>query len=372
MVKLMLDGLQSGEHGSFEIHHVDARFSQSMEEVGSSGIKKGLLALKYAIQALRLRFSHDVKTLYYIPAPPKTSAMVRDWIILALCRPFFPNIICHWHAVGLGLWTNQQETEGGLKNKIMARLNHLILDQHRVSFSLTKWGTRDTSIFSPRYTFIVPNGIHDPCPDFKESLQASREARRKELQSGAATTYRVIFLGHCHDGKGLWDAMNAVALANKNLENDQKSIRLKLCAAGEFPTPEDRGKFEALSSDLGTGQFEHLGFVGGEKKREFFSNADCLCFPTKYEAESFGLVAAEALAFGIPPVCSDWRMVPDLMEIVGLPVAETGNPESLAQELTASIGRDKPEKLREHFTSNFDSESHLQTLGDALRKSESL
>ena len=372
MVQLMLDGLKSGKHGSFEIHHVDARFSQSMEEVGSSGIKKGILALKYAFQALRLRFSHDVKTLYYIPAPPKTSAMVRDWIILALCRPFFPNIICHWHAVGLGLWTERQENEGGLKNKIMACLNHLILDQHRVSFSLTKWGSRDTSIFSPRYTFIVPNGIHDPCPDFEESRQASREARRKELNSGSATTYRVIFLGHCHDGKGLWDAMKAVALANKNLEHDQKSIQLKLSAAGEFPTPEDREKFESLSSNFGADQFEHLGFVGGEKKREFFSNADCLCFPTKYEAESFGLVATEALAFGIPPVCSDWRMVPDLMNSVGLPVAKTGDPESLAKELVASIGRDRPEDLRASFTENFSAEKHLQILADALRKSESL
>jgi glycosyltransferase involved in cell wall biosynthesis len=367
MVKLMLDGLRTGDHGDFEIHHIDARFSSSMEEVGTSGLNKGLLAFKYAFQAIRLRFRHGIKTLYYIPAPPKTSAMVRDWMILALCRPFFPVIVCHWHAVGLGLWTQETKERGGMKNRLMAKLNHLFLNKHAASLSLTKWGTRDTRVFSPQKTFIVPNGIPDPCPDFQDQLLDRRVRRREQLRSSEPTTYQIIYLGHCHGGKGLWDAMHAISIANEQLSTAARPLSLKLSAAGEFPTAEDRSKFDILSEELGTEQFQHLGFLGGDQKRAFFEQADCLCFPTKYEAESFGLVAAEALAFGIPPVCSDWRMVPDLMNMVGLPVAKTGKPESLARELIASVGRDDPATLRASFCEHFSETAHLDILADALR-----
>jgi glycosyltransferase involved in cell wall biosynthesis len=215
----------------------------------------------------------------------------------------------------------------------------------------------------------VPNGIPDPCPDFNDSLRGDRENRRKELrQSDPDIVYRVAFLGHCHKGKGLWDAMRAITIANQRLAGEGRKIRLKLTIAGEFPNPADRDLFHEMSAESGPEQFEYVGFVGGREKRVFLEWADCLCFPTKYEAESFGLVAVEALAFGIPPVCSDWRMLPDLMKMVGLPVAETGNPESLAEKLIESIGRDAPESLRASFCDHFSDRRHLETLADSLRE----
>ena len=369
MVKLMLEGLGSGEFGEFEIHHIDARFSNSLEDVGSSGIGKGFLALKFALQAIRCRLVYGVKAIYYVPAPPKTSAMIRDWIVLALCRPFFPHLIFHWHAVGLGQWTVFEGQSKSIKSRMMAGLNRLILGRHAASLSLTKWGTRDSDVFSPRKNLIVSNGIPDPCPDFEESLLLARMVRREELKSPKSErVYQVAFLGHCHEGKGLWDTMRAISIANRQLADGNQLMRLELKVAGEFPSSEDRNQFDALKVELGPAQFEYIGFVGGEKKRAFLEGADCLCFPTKYEAESFGLVAAEALAFGIPPVCSDWRMLPDLMKMVGLPVAETGNPRSLAQQLVDSIGRDRPEFLRAAFCDHFTDSKHLQTLANALRE----
>lgn len=369
MVKLMLEGIESGEFGEFEIYHVDARFSSTIEDVGTSGLGKGWLALKFAFRAISLRLEHGVKALYYVPAPPKSSAMIRDWIILALCRPFFPQLIFHWHAVGLGQWTESQGQSKDLKGRVMARLNRLIFGNHVASLSLTEWATRDSNVFSPRKNLIVPNGIPDPCPDFYGKLLEIRRLRSEELRSPKSESkYQVVFLGHCHEGKGLWDTMKAIKIANSRLENEGNPIRLELSIAGEFPSDEDRRKFEKLGNELGSDQFNYVGFVGGQEKRELLENADCLSFPTKYEAESFGLVAAEALAFGIPPVCSDWRMLPNLMNMVGLPVAETGNPESLAGELIDSIGRDDPESLRASFCDHFSDRRHLEILAESFRE----
>ncbi|MDB4334587.1 hypothetical protein N9984_03940 [Akkermansiaceae bacterium] len=163
----------------------------------------------------------------------------------------------------------------------MAKLNRLIMSRHAVSLSLTRWGTRDSDVFSPRRNFIVPNGISDPCSDFDDSLLSTRKARREELKAPMVmTTYRVAFLGHCHEGKGLWDTMHAIALANRKLEDGNQLIRLELTVAGEFPSSDDHNYFDSLRDELGPAQFEYIGFVAGEDKRDFLEGADCLCFPT--------------------------------------------------------------------------------------------
>ncbi|WP_193210831.1 glycosyltransferase [Luteolibacter marinus] len=375
MVKLMLDGLGSGAHGDFELLHVDARFSDTMAEVGGSGLGKVVRAIRFAARAIHFRLTEGARVFYYVPAPPKFAAMARDWIVLALCRPFFPKVIFHWHAVGLGAWTEEARTSGELKDRLAACLNRLLLGRHHRSLVLTGWARSDVAVFAPREIAVVGNGIADPCPDFDRERLETRRARveslrRSLLTDGLPDHYRVCFLGHCMEEKGLWDAMRAVAIAAAQLRPRPLGIRLAI--AGEFPTPRDRETFAALKDSLAA-EFgladdwvEHAGFVGGEAKRRFLERADCLVFPTRYAAESFGLVAAEALAFGIPPVTSDWRMLPELMGAVGLPVATAGDPGSIAHELVASIGRDDPARLRAEFLARFTAEAHLEQLAQAI------
>jgi glycosyltransferase involved in cell wall biosynthesis len=52
----------------------------------------------------------------------------------------------------------------------------------------------------------------------------------------------------------------------------------------------------------------------GEEKFECFAQADIFCFPTFFEAESFGLVALEAMQFELPVVATNWRGVPSVVE----------------------------------------------------------
>lgn len=381
MVKMMLDGLRSGRFGDFEIHHVDARFSDNMEDIGGSGLHKIVRAVKFAAQAIAARFKHGARTLYYIPAPPKTNAMIRDWIVMVLCRPFFPRLVLHWHAVGLGDWTTRSLQSGGLKDRLAARLNRLFLGRHTRSIVLTDWARADIAVFSPREVRVVGNGIADPCPDFGKTLLPARQARlaqlRPSLEPGAAPDeFTVAFLGHCTDAKGLLDAMEATAEANQTLQRRGLTLRIRLRIAGEFPSAGDRQRYEEkramLQQQFGLPEhwIEHVGFVGGADKRRFLEQADCLCFPTRYEAESFGLVAVEALAFGIPPVTSDWRMLPELMKAVGLPVAKAGDARDLADQLIAAIGRDDPARLRDAYLSRFAEEAHLRSLAAALKDAE--
>ena len=378
MVRLMIEGLRSGHFGNFQIFHIDARFSDTMDQIGGTGFKKLWRAVKFSAQAIRLRFDEKIDTFYYIPAPPKKSAMMRDWIVLGICRIFYPKVVLHWHAVGLGMLTSKMQEEKSLRSRLASWLNRRIFGQHFRSLVLTEWGKADVAPFKPQSVSIVSNGISDPCPDFDLELLPARIERRAVFQKilagdTASATFQVCFLGHCTSEKGLWDAMTAIALATAKLKSTHPALTISLRVAGEFPSDSDRKQFGKLKEDLkrqyhlSDRWIEHVGFVGGEAKETFLRQADCLCFPTRYSAESFGLVAAEALAFGIPPVTSDWRMLPELMTKVGLPVTRTGDPESLAAGIIAAIGRDSPADLRASFLEHFTAEAHLTQLASALK-----
>src|SRR5277367_3036947 len=108
MVQLMLSGFGGNRrdpanqkqarstHYGIECYHVNAQVSRELEDIGDFRFAKLLSLMGYCLQAIWCRFRYGVTTLYYIPAPGKHSALYRDWIVMLLCRPFFPKIIFHW------------------------------------------------------------------------------------------------------------------------------------------------------------------------------------------------------------------------------------------------------------------------------------
>ena len=116
MVKLLVDGL-GGDHRSkikesnipaahseIECYHVNCRYSETIEDIGSFRLGKMWLVVRYCLEAIWCRFRYGVRAFYYVPAPGKRAALYRDWVVMLLCRPFFRQVIHHWHAAGLGDW----------------------------------------------------------------------------------------------------------------------------------------------------------------------------------------------------------------------------------------------------------------------------
>src|SRR5688572_9940317 len=86
MVKLMLDGFggdarrrKTSQTGSgIECYHVNARFSDTLEDIGTFRFGKFLLLLRYCLSAIGCRFRYGIKAFYYVPAPGKRAALIRD------------------------------------------------------------------------------------------------------------------------------------------------------------------------------------------------------------------------------------------------------------------------------------------------------
>jgi glycosyltransferase involved in cell wall biosynthesis len=396
MVQLMLAGFGGdcrqkktaapSPHG-IECYHVNARFSRGLSDVGKFQGAKILLIFWFCMQAIWLRFRHGVNNFYYVPAPGKRVALYRDWLVMLLCRPFFKTVILHWHAAGLAEWL---ETSVQMRARA---LTYWLFGTIDLSIVLSNYNVADVEKFSSRRICIVNNGIPDPCPNFAESvlprrcarlavrakLLASQNVSPSEIESvaGDPQIVKVLFLAHCMKEKGLFDALEGVALANARLRQSNSPISMHLTVAGEFISKSEREQFNQRVAQIeskGEVHVNYLGFVNGEAKSRVFAECDCFCFPTFYHAENFALVVMEAMAFGLPIVTTRWRSIPEILPENYAGLVTIKSPEEVAAALTrfALTTESSSEALREHFLKRFSVKAHLEKLAVAIHCVENL
>lgn len=362
--------------GRIRCYHIDCRLSESIDEIAQVRWKKLFRLFKYCAQAIGCGLRFGARHFYYVPAPGLRAAVYRDWIVMALCRPFFRRRIFHWHAVGLSDWLEREA-------KPWERwLTRALLGRPALSLVLANFNRRDAEYFQSGKIVVVPNGIPDPCPSFEEQAlpqrraqgaarargRAGETARAERAGGDTSRVFRVLYLGLCHREKGLFDAVEAVALANARLA----PWRVHLTVAGTFYLQSERAEFEARirQPDLcAAGPLvEYVGFVSGEEKARLFQDSDCFCLPTYYPAESFGLVLVEAMAYGLPVVTTNWRMIPELLPPGYAGIVPPRAPEQIATALIAMAQQDYDPSLRAHFLKNFTEERFAENIRAALRQ----
>ena len=408
MVQLMLQGFGGNQRKrkaraggerpdpfGLECYHVNARLSNTLEDIGEFQGGKLFLILFYCLQAIWCRFRYGVENFYYVPAPGKPVALYRDWLVMFLCRPFFKRVILHWHAAGLAKWL---ETAVQIRARA---ITYRLFKPVDLSIVLSKYNIADAEKLLSRRVCVIGNGIPDPCPDFEKEVLPRRQARlaaRAKLMAGRKLTpadlentggdphrFRVLFLAHCTRQKGLFDALDGVALANERLRRRGSPVRVHLTVAGEFFDPRERIEFEqriarpdlqftveppAPGQPLTQPSVACTGFVKGEAKQRVFTESDCFCFPTYHYAESFGLVLLEAMAYGLPIIASNWRSIPELMPPGYHSLVPPRDPERVAQAILDWLLCESAGSLREHFLNRFTLECHLTNLAAAIRSVE--
>lgn len=392
MVKVMLDGFGGDQRRrtrpsaaeraaspfGLECYHVNAQVSRDLEDIGEFRPLKVVLLLGYCAQAIWCRFRYGVTTLYYIPSPGKRMALLRDWIVMRLCRPFFKRVVLHWHAAGLGKWL---ETVALMRTRTITYRAYKDVD---LSLVLSKYNRADAEKLWPRRITVVSNGIPDPCPDFAATILPRRRARaaaRRQLLAGHALssadragaggepeTVQVLFLAHCTREKGLFDTIAAVALANRELAARRSPLTLKLMVAGGFVDPAEQAEFEHLrATPEGQPQITYLGFVAGDKKHQALVEADLFCFPTYFSNENQPVNLLEALAYGLPVVTTRWRSVPEILPGDHPALVEPKSPPQIAAALLGLLGEGEPDLARQHFVAHFTLDRHLHNLAQALQ-----
>jgi len=316
-----------------------------------------------------------------VPAPGKSVALYRDWLVMFLCRPFFKRIILHWHAAGLAKWL---ETSAQIRTRAVT---YRAFGQAALSIVISNYNVADAEKLLPRRVCVVSNGIPDPCPDFRKSILPRRQARFAarlklianeqpgagdlEQTGGDPQMVKVLFLAHCTREKGLFAAAQAVVAANRILSAQQSLVRMKLFVAGIFVTPEEKVEFDQLQKIPEFGNVvTHLGFVSGAAKEQVLREADLFCFPTCYLGENQPVNLIEAMAFGLPIVTTHWRSLPEMLPANYSGIVAGQSPDEIAKALLSLLTREIGENLRQNFLNRFTLERYLTDLAEAIRSVE--
>lgn len=173
---------------------------------------------------------------------------------------------------------------------------------------------------------------------------------------------RVGFLGRLTRDKGV----HVLARAMRSvIARSEREVRLVLAGENRFGESADDREIAASLEPIS--EFvDRLGWVGRET---FFDQVDLAVFPSVWE-EPFGLVAAEAMASGVPFVISDAGALPEVAGEDYPWVALRGREETLADTILTlidSLDDDDAQRLaRRRWEACFSPRAGTQRVADVL------
>jgi glycosyltransferase involved in cell wall biosynthesis len=357
------------DHG-IACYHVNSRLSRHMEDIGEARIGKLGVLFWYCLEAIWCRFRYGLRTFYYVPAPGKRPAVIRDWMVMALCRPFFPRVVFHWHAAGLGQWLTQDAR--GFERTVTQKL----LGHPSLSIIISDFNRADAELLRSKQTLRVDYGIPDPCLDFESSLLGERHRRAMGFQqaldkpvSGTPNTpvFNVLFLANCFRTKGVFVALEAFTKFQQKVHSEAPGLRTHLRVGGAFGDAADEDEFHSqIQRANASGTVEYLGFVSGAQKDAVLRQADLLCFPTYYPGENQPIVLIESLAYGLPAVTTHWRSIPDIYPPAWPGVVPIQDADATAAAMWKFLSFLDHERLRARYIEHFTVEVHQRKLAAAI------
>jgi glycosyltransferase involved in cell wall biosynthesis len=141
--------------------------------------------------------------------------------------------------------------------------------------------------------FTAPNAVDN---DFfsQMSIKVRHNSARSRQDFGLPTRF-FLFVGRTVAEKGVFDLLLAYRELNAELRSE-----IGLIFVGDGAA---RTELSRLAGDVTPGCVRFPGFVQRENLAVYYALAEALVFPT--HAEVWGLVVNEAMACGLPVVCTD-------------------------------------------------------------------
>lgn len=328
--------LLSGRYTEIELHPVRMAFSRQTSHIGRLRFGK-LLHLGALVARIHWqRARTGARILYFPPAGPNLVPFLRDVVILVCTRWAFARTVFHFHAAGLS------ELEARLRGplRLLYRAAYWAPD---VAIQTSALNPPDGQRLQAKRVVVIPNGVPD------------HPLARQPRPDRAGHPLTILYAGILRESKGLLVLVQAC----RRLREQGLDFRLHLMGTFESPAFES-ALGDALASAGLSDRSTFLGVLRDDAKAQAFWRSDVFCYPTHFEAESFGLVVVEAMQFSLPVVATRWRGVPTVVDEgqsgLLVPVCDA---EQLAdalsvllenEELRRRLGARGRERYLEHFT----------------------
>jgi len=331
--------------GDLKVERLRMAYSDSIDAVGRAGIGKALHLLTLIFQTWKIVLSKRPKVLYYLPASPNMTPVLRDFVYLVSVRWLFPKTVFHYHAGGLDEFIREKEW--------LRRLVKWVYDGADCSIDVNMTEPPSGEYFSAKKNVVVMNGLD------------VGEAKR---QRDPDDVFRVLYLGLLCEPKGVMELVETA----KWLKEAGCDFEFVMVGGGES----EEFKFqleEAIEKGGVSEMFQFRGVLRGDEKWQAYADADVFVFPTHHPTETFGLVLIEAMAFGLPVVTTRWRGVPHVVGGVGCAIlCETKSPQQYADALGEILkNSDQRQKMgmaaQRHYKAHYTREKFVGAMEGTLR-----
>jgi glycosyltransferase involved in cell wall biosynthesis len=277
-----------GRYTRIRPYHVRMEFSDRSADVGRFRIRKLLRLAVLVAKTLGLRRRLHDPVLYYPPAGGQRVPAFRDIVFLTLVRPFFRQVVFHFHATGITTLYPQL----GRFGRFWFRRAYFRPD---LAICLSPATQEDACALQARRTCVVAYGVEDALPT--------------PLAGPKPAPVRLLYAGYVRETKGILVLLEAARL----LCDRGLSFQLMIMGAFHPSAFEATARAQVRTAGL-SDRVTFLGEQTGEAKWRAFGEAGIFCFPTHYEAEGLPLVILEAMACRLPVVATQWRGIPTLVE----------------------------------------------------------
>lgn len=286
---MMTERLVNANFKGIKIYHVRMTFSKSMSSVGNFEIGKVFHMVQVVLKAMYLRFRYTIPTLYYMPGGSTLTPVIRDVFILFFLRPLFQKTIFHFRAAGVSEIVEQQSS-------LLKKLAKYVYRRPELAIQLSLKNPEDGQYFGAKKTVVIPNGLEDAALSYLPIQRAKKDS------------VTILYVGIIQETKGILVLLKAA----KQLKEHGYAIKVDI--VGDFASQIFKDKVVAYCRNNSLEDIVCFpGVKKGHEKWQYFLGADIFCFPSFFEAESFGNVVVEAMMFELPVVGSHWRGIPDIV-----------------------------------------------------------
>ena len=287
---VMIQALLQGRYSRIQLFHVRMTFSADMDSVGKFALGKVFTLFATMARVAWARVRHRTPVLYYPPSGPNKVPVLRDIALLCATRWLFRRTVFHFHAGGVSEFAPQLPA-------LIRPLFRMAYRRPDLAIRTAAQNPDDGAALGARRCTVVPNGIADA----RHTLP--------EHEAGPGLPIEILFVGVLVESKGVRVLLEAFATLRK------QGVDARLRIMGRWNEEPLRAWAMGFIREQGIGdRVEFLGVLSGAEKNARFAACDIFCFPSWFEAESFGLVLVEAMQFAKPVVSTHWRGIPSVVE----------------------------------------------------------
>lgn len=323
-------------HNAFDCRFITIKSSDSIEDIGKINIKKIYLFAALYFKVLWALLTFRPQKVYFT-ASVDGAAFFRDVIISTLWKTLqrfkSVDVFYHYHTKGISEFIGSSSLKLALTRFFLKNVNLVLL---------TPMLEQDfSSVRTFKKIYYLPNGIENTLSDTAfDKLVSEKYPLTGPLQ--------VLYLSNMIKSKGYFEVLK--------LAERTKHMDIHFNFAGGWQSTEDEKEFfnYIAEHDLEKCVTFH-GFVNGERKKALWEQSHLMLFPTRYKAESFGLVIIEAFSYGIPVIATDEGSIPSIIDQNNGVIIDDLEKlyDAFTQAQHALITAETSRYCRKHFLENY-------------------